>query len=676
MPDQPLSQDPQSIDDFSINESGNRPFADIAAKHLSRRQVLSGGLGMASLMLFGGAASSLLGNNAFAATSGKLGFSAVPVSQADTVVVPEGYSAQVMIPWGEPITGHFPAFSPANSADEQAMQIGTHHDGMHYFPIEGIHPWQGSSVDGLLVLNHEYMEPRLMHESARGQEIPAVGAPANADGSRDSEQIRKEMNAHGVSIVRIALDADGQWQVQRDPRNRRITGLTDMEFSGPLRGHAHMRTRFSPDGTRTRGTINNCSHGVTPWNTYLTCEENWWFYFHVDDRATMPASLLRYRVGASDPWRWHADAQARDEAIRFNLTPSAGTAEQDYRNEAHGFGYIVEIDPFDPQSTPIKRTHLGRFAHEGIVFAPAREGHPIVCYSGDDSAGEYIFKFVSRAPYHAATASGALLDNGTLYAARFAEDGSGEWLALVPGEHDLGDKNGFGTLQDILLNTRGAADIAGATPMDRPEWGAVDPGNGHVYFTLTNNASRTADQTDAANPRGPNYFGQIVRWREANDDHTSTRFAWALFVMAGPSHNSRDLNGNPLGEDNIFVSPDGLWFDADRRLWIQTDIAEGSTLRPPYAEFGNNAMLAADPDTGEIRRFMTGPIGQEITGCVSTPDQSTLFINVQHPGGSMTSAQQFAAGEFVSRWPDGGDSIPRSATLAIRRHDGGKVGGY
>lgn len=666
------SNEPESMDDHSINPSDNIPFRKVLEQRYPRRQVLAGGLGLASMVLFG-RAFAFSANSSGGPRRSLLGFDSVPTSTADTLVVPEGYSAQVMIPWGEPITGDFPAFDVSNTSQQQAMQVGTHHDGMHYFPIEGDDPWQGSSLDGLLVLNHEYCEPRLMHAAAQGQVLVSFQAPVKPDGSRDADEVLKEMNAHGVSIVRIRLDASEQWQVVPDPRNRRITARTGMSFSGPLRGHESLRTRFSPEGTRSRGTINNCSHGVTPWNTYLTCEENFWFYFYADEPRRLPPHLTRYRVGVATPWQWHRAGDQTEEAARFDITPRSSSPTADYRNEANGFGFIVEIDPFDPNSTPVKRTHLGRFSHEGVVFAPVVEGQPLACYSGDDAAGEYIYKYVSRDVYRKATASGALLDEGTLYVARFDDDGSGHWLALVPGQNGLNADNGFGTIQNILLNTRGAADIAGGTPMDRPEWGAVDPGTGQVYFTLTNNTSRSPIDTDGPNPRGPNHFGQIVRWFEEGPHH-ATRFHWDLYVIAGPTHESRDLNGEPLTPDNIFAMPDGIWFDADRRLWIQTDMPESSVNRDPYTSLGNNAMLAADPDSGELRRFLTGPVGQEITGCVSTPDQSTLFINVQHPGGGVTSAEQFAAGEHSSHWPDGGDSIPRSATVAIRKRGGGKVG--
>jgi secreted PhoX family phosphatase len=322
---------------------------------------------------------------------------------------------------------------------------------------------------------------------------------------------------------------------------------------------------------------------------------------------------------------------------------------------------------------PVKRTHLGRFAHEGVVFAPAVPGKPVVCYSGDDARFEYIYKFVSAKPYDAKTASGALLDTGTLYVARFNRDGTGTWLALRPGENGLTPDNGFVDLADILVNARLAADKAGATRMDRPEWGAIDPRSGEVYFTLTNNTRRTEAQVDAANPRALNGFGQIVRWREAGGDHAAASFTWELFVLAGAKETSRTFAGQALADGNIFACPDGLWCDADGRLWIQTDIGEEVQNQGPFAVFGNNQMLAADPQTGDIRRFLTGPVGQEITGVVTTPDQTTMFVNVQHPG-STTSAEDFAAGKLGSHWPDGGDAVPRSATLVITRLDGGKVG--
>ncbi len=661
-------------DEPVCNTSGNPTFAGIIQSRLSRRGALLGGLtaALGAMFVQPGAAAA----RATAPAEAMLGFAAVPVSESDTVAVPSGYTARPLAAWGEPISGSMPAFSPANTGAEQGLQIGQHHDGMHFFPIEGRSPYEGSSTDGLLVMNHEYIEPRFLHVSMRGGTFDRGGVRI-VDGKRDADEVLKEINAHGVSVVRIARQADGTWAIRPDPRNRRITGLTPMEIGGPVRGTPFVRTKYSPDGTRTRGTLNNCAHGVTPWNTYLTCEENWAGYFRngtqVDQKPDLPREHARYGVRTErSRYAWELAAGGADEFVRFDATTRADSPTQDYRNEPNAFGWVVEFDPFGPNSVPVKRTHLGRFAHEGVVFGPVAEGKPLVAYAGDDAINEYIYKFVSAKPYHAATANGALLDEGTLYVAKFNDDGTGEWLALAPGQNGLTPANGFGSLAEILVNTRAAADRAGATKMDRPEWGAVDPRDGRVYFTLTNNSRREERQVNAANPRARNLFGHIIRWREHGDDHAATRFTWDLFVIAGPQDNSRDLAGRPLTADSIFACPDGLWFDAAGRLWIQTDIGEASMNRGPLAPFGNNQMLAADPTTGAIRRFLTGPRGQEITGVITTPDRRTMFINVQHPGAN-TSAEDFAAGRLTSHWPDG-EGYPRSATVVITKDDGGLIG--
>jgi len=488
-------------------------------------------------------------------------------------------------------------------------------------------------------------------------------------------------------VVAVQRGEGGDWVMQRDSRNRRITACTPMRIAGPASGHRLLRTAYSPDGTMVRGTMNNCSHGVTPWGTYLTCEENWAGYF-ANRETDPPREHRRYGVrNAPGPlgWYsvrgWHAVDVAEDpqfEFRRFDATPTAERAEEDYRNEPNAFGWIVEIDPQDPHSIPIKRTALGRMAHEGLVFQPPREGHPLVAYTGDDAPFEYLYKYVSRDPYRATDAGGHLLDHGTLYVARFDADGRGRWLPLRHGASALTWEDGFFDQGEVLINTRLAADRVGATPMDRPEWGAVHPQSREVYFTLTNNGSRTPGGVDAANPRGPNPYGHILRWREdaplpaSSEDAGLLTFSWDIFAFGGEA-GSGSVAGQTLDPDNQFSSPDGLWFDPDGRLWIQTDVSDEKLGRGEQAAFGNNAMLCADPATGVMRRFLVGPIGQEITGVVGTPDRRTLFVNVQHPGAD-TSLEQFRRGEWTSHWPDGGRHRPRSATLVISRVDGGVVG--
>ncbi len=655
----------------------NPLFSSILEARLARRQVLKGSAGAAALGFFGlglagcKSSSSSNDNGAGAPTPpALLGFSAVAVSSADEIVVPEGYSYQVIIPWGTPILGSFPAFSVNSTGADQAEQVGSHHDGMHFYPING------SSDDGLLVLNHEYVEPRLMHAAAQGVALTSSALPPYA-GQRPADQVRKEANAHGVSVVRIVKGANNEWSVQPDAMNRRITALTPMEIHGPVRGSDFVKTLYSPNGTMTRGTLNNCGNGYTPWGTYMAAEENWAGYF--TNKGDAPREHSRYGVptGATSRYAWETADNGADEFIRFDASIQGGDATQDYRNEPVCFGWMVEIDPFDPTSNPKKRTAMGRFGHEGVVFAPAEEGKPVVCYSGDDSRFEYIYKFVSAANYNAATASGSLLDEGTLYVAKFNDDGTGEWLPLVYGQNGLDENNAtpFTSQADVLVNTRLAADSMGATPMDRPEWGAVDPANGDVYFTLTNNTSRNAGNVNEANPREVNRHGHIIRWKEDGGDQAATTFSWDIFLFGGDSGESGvdtnigyDPNGDVLTAGNILSSPDGLWIDPDSRVWIQMD----SGYRDP---FGNCAMLVADPTTGDLKRFLVGPIDQEITGITMTPDQKTLFINVQHPGEG-TSAADFAAGDYSSSWPDFMPATrpPRSATVVVWKDDGGVVG--
>ncbi len=690
------------------NPANNQHFDAILQATVHRRLVLKGGLGAMVATLF--APLTLTGcnddddsithtakpNETTAGNNdmGLLGFKAVPISTADTAVVPEGYATQVIAEWGRSISTPDLRYDlPFNNAEQQLDAIGSHHDGMHFFPIEGNSPDHGSSKEGLLVINHEYIEPRYMHHSAVGQALSRDDFPIyqqDAQNLRRSEDVLTELYGHGVSVIKIQQQADGQWQVSADKLNRRITGLTVMEISGPVRGSDWVKTKYSPDGTKTRGTLNNCSHGVTPWNTYLTCEENWAGYFRNRAQKTddQPREHQRYGVTYDvSRYGWElADTPGEQEAYaRFNAAPTGPDATSDYRNEPNCFGWVVEFDPFDPNSVPVKHSQLGRFAHEGVIFHPAIEGQPLVCYSGDDAMNEYIYKFISAEPYYKATASGHLLDQGTLYVAKFNADGSGEWLPLVWGQgplqptldtNETADCPCFKDQADVLVNTRLAADRVGATKMDRPEWGAIDPKTGRVYFTLTNNASRGSDNSpiDTANPRPNNRWGHIIRWTEASNDPKATQFNWDIFILAGPQDDS-DFANKSLDEQQIFNSPDGLWFDPEGRLWIQTDTSESLMNRGDYAQFGNNQMLACDTQHQILRRFFTGPIGQEITGVTATPDQKNMFINVQHPGATL-STDDFASGNLAGKgnWPLGGNNYARSATVVITKNDGGVIG--
>lgn len=655
-----------------VNFSDNTPFHEILAARMQRRTVMKGSVGaaLASIMGVGLAGCGSDSDSSDTTTGGNsgstdLGFKAIPVSSENTVVVPEGYSSEVFLPWGTPITGSYPEYRAdgTNTGADQEQQVGMHHDGLHFFPID-LKSGGNSSTEGLLVMNHEYINQGALHAS---------GATYNDDGSRPADEVRKEIAAHGVSVVHIKQDSEGQWDVVfGSPYNRRITGGTPMDIRGPVRGYSKLVTPYSLSATETRGTLNNCAMGPTPWGTYLTAEENWHGYFK-NSAEVRPREQVRHGVDGTSRYDWELADSGLDQYIRFDVTPQdGGSAETDYRNEANTYGYMVEIDPFSPESKPQKRTALGRFGHEGVIFAPTKEGEPVVCYSGDDSRFEYIYKFVSAQPYEAATANGSLLEEGTLYVARFNEDGTGDWLALSLDDAEFAAKvaaaegtevgrsgilfDGFENHADVLLNTRLAADIAGATPMDRPEWGAVDPNSGQVYFTLTNNSQRTEEQTNAANPIVENRTGHIIRWSESDGDQAATSFEWDIFVFGGEQGTETVVNDEvvvSLTDDNIFSSPDGLWFDYNGRLWIQTDNGYKKET------FGNDMMLAANPETREIKRFFVGPQGCEVTGVVSTPDVKTMFVNIQHPAGN---------------WPNPSEDRPRDATVIVTRDDGGIIG--
>lgn len=670
IPNQPLSID--NSGEEPVSNSSNNPYFGNMALNNGRRTLLKGGLGVAlSSFIVGnlGACGQVNRNPVRAEKTSLLGFTAIDASRADQVQVPPGYRARLFSPWGEPLNGVAPAYNPDgnNTAEQQLQQKGSHHDGMHFFPID-VRKGGQSSVEGLLVTNHEYVDVNVLHA-----EGPTLSE------QRPAEEVYKEMAAHGVSIQHIKKQSGGHWQVvSNSPYNRRITGSSAMQLSGPARGHAKCRTAFSPTGQQARGTLNNCSHGVTPWNTYLTAEENWAGYF-INREANQPREHSRYGV-ATEQSRYHWERADNNDSVctRFDAVRQADNAEKDFRHEPNTFGWMVEVDPFDASSTPRKRTALGRFAHEGVIFAKAREGEPVVCYSGDDARFEYIYKFVSKNPYRASDAGGHLLDEGTLYVAQFKEDGTGQWLPLDLNDADFAGRARLAGVEftdqgDLLINTRLAADVAGATKMDRPEWGAIDPETGEVYFTLTNNIDRTPKQTNSANPRANNAAGHIIRWREEVSYGGATKFQWDILVLAGdlgtrtPDIGSSKLSHTPveLSEKNHFASPDGLWFDPRGVLWIQTDMSGSQRSDGP---FGNNQMLAADPTTGDIRRFLVGPVECEVTGVVSTPDLKTMFVNIQHPG------ETSEPGRFTSHWPDGGSARPRSATVIIEREDGGVIG--
>ena len=621
-----------SVDDQTSNPSGNIPFLEILKKSTARRNVLKGSLAVAvtsffptNYVLARNQSDLSKGDSIFKRKKGTLvGFS--PVSTAEGKgpwpTISKDYEFQVLISWGEPLQTYGPSFSWPPSSSHQEQQIGIGHDGMTYFPIDNDSKNYGcgkkkgkgkKDSHGVLAINHEF---------GRNTHVLGKSLPENL------EDVRVSQHAHGVSVVEIK-NCKGRWMRVESKKNRRIHVNTPVTFSGPVANHELIQT---PSGNAPKGTVNNCSNGQTPWGTYLTCEENFNGYFAATGHWTPTEEQARYgfsTTGFSYGWE------------RFD--PRFDLSNKQYSKEENRFGWVVEIDPMDPQSTPVKRTALGRFKHEGVAITVGKGGR-IVAYMGDDQRFDYIYKFVSTGNWKLMRARGINpLDEGKLYVARFNDDHSGEWLELTIDNSLLAAR--FNDQAEVLTYARIAADILGATPMDRPEWTTVAP-NGDVYCTLTNNSKRT--EADAANPMAPNADGHIIKWRDSHR-HTGLNFEWDIFLIARDSH----------GTEYSYSDPDGLWADPDGRLFIQTDGGQQDGL--------NNQVLVADTLTGEIRRLFTGVTKDEITGIAVTPDRRTMFVNIQHPGNGDPGLTNFPV-------PFDGKTVPRDSTIVITKKDGGVIG--
>lgn len=642
------------------NDSHNDCISALVDARVSRRQVLAGGMGLSVAGLVSGLAPAFANAAPHAHSSPpspiRLGFESIPISTEDKVIVPDGYLAEVIYPWGDPtgIPNNMPEFKfdGSNTAVEQAAQAGMHHDGMRFFPLP-----MGStgSKHGLLVINHEYPDPGLL----------------TTDGNKKmtEEKYKKSVASVGVSVIEIGKKKDGSWVVVRPSRfARRITADTPIALSGPAAGHPLLVTLNDPTGREVLGTIQNCANGWTPWGTYLTCEENFDSHF-ADFSQKSDHDFNKTRYGVPDEekvYKWS------EVDFRFE--------RQINKNEINRFGWVVEIDPYDPKSKPKKRTAMGRVKHEGATPAVAKDNR-VVFYMGDDQRFEYIYKFITKNSWNAKNrkANFDLLDEGTLYVAKFHEDGNGEWRELTHGKNGLTADRGFASQGELLIKTRLAADVVGATKMDRPEWIAVNPHRqGEVFCTLTNNSQRGAEGkpgVDAANPRKNNLFGHIMHWVEADNDPAALAFKWDIFAMAGrPDAPLKEHQGSSYKGD-AFGSPDGLYYAATGILWIQTDISTSILNQREYAGVGNNMMLATVPASGEIKRFLTGPNNCEITGISFTPDQKTLFVNIQHPGEPGSEVTDPANPTGISNWPDANPAgRPRSATVVVRKKDGGVIG--
>jgi len=752
--------------DVTLNPSGNESIRDVIARvDESRRRFLRTSVSASVLAAMGGIslggfvrtveAAPIAPGLGFAgigfdSISANLLNAATDLLEKDLVSVPAGYTAEVLVAWGDPIMPGAQNWDVAatQTAADQEKQYGMHNDGMHFFPF----PTRGggnlgvSSQRGLLVVNHEYTDEEQLH----GADGLTGGAGVTI------EKVRKSQAAHGVSVVEV-FKAGKKWQVQRgSPFGRRVTGNTKTRIAGPAAGDAAMKaksyeitptgsvdTGTTTDGFTAYGTLNNCAHGYTPWGTYLACEENWngYFGFRIPaldaEYAANPARV--YSSSERTAYINQVPVELRRYGVGLPVFNSNGTFSGVYdfgyrwtevderfncnvnRNEPNLFGWRVEIDPFDPKSVPVKRTAMGRFKCESAQEVVDDSNH-VAFYMGDDERNEYIYKFVCEralTPNNRA-ANRDMLDAGTLYVAKFNADGTGAWLPLIHGQNGLTAANGFANQAEVLIKTRQAADLLGATMMDRPEWCAARPRvlgytEIEVYCTLTNNSRRgntpsssnsaagttTAASAnppvDTANPRPDNDYGHIIRWREDGKSVKSTTFKWDLFVQCGDSQNanipktigasynkanligvdpadpefSRKIyEGNINGDD--YGAPDGLWFDYYGRLWIQTDQAGDG--KGDWKNIGGNVMMCADPNTGATRRFLTSPTDCEVTGVITTPDHKTMFVNIQHPGDRAKASNPTES----SNWPHtqgyGPSGRPRSATVVITKDDGGIIG--
>jgi hypothetical protein len=635
-------------DDIGSNPTANCPLIEIAKRRYSRRAALRG-LGVTGAAgLFVG----LLGAHGSQAGEGQssLTFEEIEYGIQDGLQLAKGYRADVLIRWGDKLVKGAPAFDPsAPSAAQQAMQFGYNCDFIGFLPLP-----QGSSASdrGLLCVNHEYTNAELM--------FPDLTEENKLD-KLTADQVAVEMAAHGHSIAEIKKAGDGRWQVVEASRyNRRITATTPMALTGPAAGSDRLKTAADPAAKTVLGTINNCAGGVTPWGTILICEENFNDYFGGDPEPLPEAAAFRrYGIKGEPGYAWW-----KYEA-RFDVSKEP--------NEPNRFGWVVEIDPFDPASTPMKRTALGRFKHEGATVVVNKSGH-VVVYMGDDERFDYIYRFVSKDKFDPANraANMKLLEEGTLSVAKFSADGKLAWLPLVHGQGPLTEANGFKSAADVMIETRRAADLLGATPMDRPEDVEADPVTGRVYAVLTNNAKRGYDKIDAANPRADNVAGHILELvppggKGKDADHAAAEYGWDLFLVAGNPLWGTTLYGKGTSKNGWLACPDNVAFDPKGRLWIATD--QGGAQKKFGLGDGLYGTDVAGDGRAVTRKFLAVPRDAETCGPCFTPDGKTLFIAVQHPGEGSTFA------EPSTRWPDfDAKTPPRPSVIAIVKEDGGEIG--
>jgi secreted PhoX family phosphatase len=655
----------EAFDDIPTNPNLRNTIGDVINARYGRRDLLKGALGVtATTALFG--TSALIATGPAAADGharGRFAFDELTWGNDETHHIAAGYDADILLRWGDPIFTNAPEFDVMNqSAAAQLQQFGYNNDYVGFTALND----DGSR--GLLCVNHEYTNEEVM--------FPGLGRQDTAGfAGMTRELVDLEMAAHGGTVVEIARGADGKWTLVRDsPYNRRISPLdTQMTFSGPAAGHNRMKTNADPNGMTVIGTVNNCAGGMTPWGTYLMAEENFHGYFWTDaldgdgkpDLSTQAEARQMKRYGV--PGMWYNWGQHHD---RWNIDKEP--------NEPNRWGWVVEVDPRNPNAAPIKHTSLGRFRHEGAETVVASDGR-LVVYSGDDNRFDYQYKYVSNGTVTGNEGFGSnLLSDGTLYVARFDADGTISWLALVYGEGPLTAENGFNNQGDVMIDTRLAADLLGATPMDRPE-DAQPRGDGTAYIMLTNNSRRKPDQVDAANPRAESSFGHIIEIKEEDGNHASTRGTWSILVKCGdPAIAEVGAAWNPETSANgWFASPDNCAIDADGRLWISTD--QGGSWGKTGKSDGLYSLETEGDLRGHSKLFFRCPVGGELCGPYFTPDNETLFLAVQHPGTDGTKdfkgfERDSTFEDPATRWPDFDPAMPpRPSVVVVTRQGGGKI---
>lgn len=643
----------EAEEDVGRNPSDNPTMGDVINRRFSRRGFLGGSLAVTAIATTVSPLALMIADEARAEGMSAFSFAEVEAGVDETHHVAEGYDADVLLRWGDKVFADSPEFDPMNqTAESQSKQFGYNNDYVGFIPLDG------ADDHGLLVVNHEYTNAELMFPNWATIGKDGEGKDKVMMGEFTKDIVDIEMAAHGGTVIEIRKE-NGKWVPVLDgAMNRRLHVGTEMMLSGPAAGHDRLKTNADPSGMKVLGTLNNCAGGVTPWGTWLMAEENFHGYFVGELPEGHPETVNYKRYGA--PAGWYNWGTHHD---RFDVSKEP--------NEPNRFGWVVEVDPMDPNSVPKKRTALGRMKHEGAESVVNKDGR-VVFYCGDDERFDYVYKFVTSAAYNPddRAANMDLLDDGTLYVARFNADGTVDWMPLVHGEGPLNADNGFMSQADVVIEARRAGDLLGATRMDRPEDVQPNAMTGKVYCMLTNNTRRKEGDENAANPRANNAFGHIIEISETDGDFASTKSTWEILLKCGdPSVADVGASfSSATTKDGWFGMPDNCAIDADGRLWVSTD---GNSQKRTGRTDGLWAVDTEGDARATSKLFFRVPVGAEMCGPLFDPTGETVFLAVQHPGDEGLATYEQPA----TRWPDFRDDMPvRPAVVAVTKQGGGKIG--